>query len=47
MKTEVGEMKENTRDGIISRVRKYVVRHVHDVIVNTKYLFQFEDVNKI
>ena len=46
VKSKVGEMEDNTKEVRGTKIRKYVVGCVQDVVVNKKFLVKFEDGQK-
>ena len=47
VKAKVGDMEYNTREVIISRISKEVVKYAQSLIGKNKILVQFQDFNKI
>ena len=46
VKSKVGDMDDNTREGRTRRIGKEVVRCVHDVVGNKKFIVKVEDGQK-
>ena len=42
VKSKVGDMEDNTKEVRGTKIRKYVVGCVQDVVVNKKFLVKFE-----